>query len=120
MVDRILKKVEAIIDYYKTRNPFELCDEMGILVIDSDLPESVNGIYTMLYGQNTILLNKRLSEIKRHIVCAHELGHVILHERLNCLDLERNTNFSVPRLETEADTFAACLIIDTNLLKGNF
>ena len=119
-MNKIEQKVKSVIDYYGTRDPFLLCEEMGIIVIDSDLPGTVNGIYTMLYGQNTVILNNRLNTIKRRAVCAHELGHIMLHNNLNCLDLERNTNFVVSKFETEADTFAAFLLIDDALLQNEF
>ncbi|MDD5923898.1 MAG: ImmA/IrrE family metallo-endopeptidase [Clostridia bacterium] len=119
MVERILDKVNSIIDYYGTRNPFELCEEMGIIVLKCDLPKSVNGIYTILHGQNTIILSSSLDDGIKRVVCSHELGHAILHNGLNCLDLEKNTNFSMPFFEKEADMFAACLIIDDNEVKKN-
>lgn len=116
----IEQKVKSIVKYYKTRDPFLLCDEMGIIVVDCDLPETVNGIYTMLYGQNTVILNNRLDSIKRRVVCAHELGHIMLHDNLNCLNLESSTNFVVSKFETEADTFAAFLLIDDTVLQNEF
>ena len=85
-------------------------------MVDLELPESVNGIYTILHGQNTIILNDTLDKNMRKSVCAHELGHVILHGSINCLDIVRNTNFVVSKFETEADTFACFLLIDEESL----
>ena len=118
MHERILKKTEGIVDFYNTRDPFKLCNEMGIIVTSLDLPESVNGIYTILYDQNTIILNSSLDENERRVICAHELGHVMLHNSLNCLDLARNTNYCMDAFELEADTFAACLLIDDEEIRS--
>ena len=45
-------------------------------------------------------------------VCAHELGHAVLHTHANTPFLRKNTFFSVDKLEIEANTFAALLLID--------
>jgi len=49
-------------------------------------------------------------------VCAHESGHAVLHEEVNTLFLRKNTFLSVDRLEIEANTFAAFLLIDKNTI----
>ncbi len=118
MLDRIMKKVNEITDFYHTCDPFELCEEMGIIVVALNLPDSVNGIYTILHEQNTIIINSALPYDKRKVICAHELGHVMLHNGLNRMYLERGTNYCIDAFETEADTFAACLLIDDKKVRS--
>ena len=118
MLERIMKTVNEITAFYNTSDPFRLCDEMGIIVISLDLPDSVNGIYTILYEQNTIILNTSLSYDRRRVICAHELGHIILHNGLNRMYLEKDTHYYLDAFEKEADTFAACLLIDDSLIRS--
>ena len=62
-------------------------------------------------------INNCLSEHEQKIVCAHELGHAILHTKLNILFLESNTHFIKNRYEIEANTFAAELLINNAVLQ---
>ena len=111
-MSNIKDKVNTIISQHRTSDPFKLCELMNIPVYDLELPESVNGMYTRMCNKDIVILNNALEDYKRLSVCAHELGHVILHEGLNCLDIERNTNFFASKFEYEADLFAAYLLIN--------
>ena len=52
---------------------------------------------------------------KERYVCAHELGHVLLHTELNSVFIQEETGFIPDKLEAEADYFAACLLLDGEL-----
>lgn len=58
-----------------------------------------------------IHLNNSLEGPLRRFVCAHELGHSVLHPKLNTPFLRRNTLFSVDRVEREANSFAVELLV---------
>lgn len=45
-------------------------------------------------------------------MCAHELGHALLHEGHNALFLRERTDFVMERYEREADLFAGYLLLD--------
>jgi hypothetical protein len=65
----------------------------------------VNGFYHRMKKRQIIYINKWISNIQMKVVCAHELGHAVLHDSNNaCLGLEINA-----QLELEADVFKCAL-----------
>ena len=109
------KTVHALTSQYGTSCPFTLCECMGIQVLEQELPHDVNGFCVYLFQRYVIVLNDRLHGRIREAVCAHELGHIILHGCVNSLVLKRDTHFYLPRYEHEADFFCACLLLDSRL-----
>ncbi len=60
-----------------------------------------------------IILNENLSDIAKNYIIAHELGHIVLHsEHLKEPVTEISFFDAVRALETEANLFAAQLLID--------
>ncbi len=57
-----------------------------------------------------IVLNQELDEFWARFVCAHELGHIILHPHVNTAFLLRSTLFSVDKIEKQANRFAIELL----------
>jgi Zn-dependent peptidase ImmA (M78 family) len=53
----------------------------------------------------------------RVYVCAHELGHAILHAKINTPYLSAYTLFSVAKIERQANTFAVELLLPDDLLQ---
>lgn len=53
----------------------------------------------------------------RKFVCAHELGHALLHPGINTPFLKASTLFSVNKLEREANEFAVELLLPDDLIK---
>ena len=102
----------GIREQYGTRNPFVLCERMDIAVLFADLPEITKGFFFVLRGKRVINLSLSLPEEERAAVCAHELGHALLHPTSNSPFLASNTNLVVGRYEREADYFSACLLLD--------
>jgi Zn-dependent peptidase ImmA (M78 family) len=52
----------------------------------------------------------------QRFVCAHELGHAVLHPKSNTPFLRANTLFSVEKLELEANTFAVELLLPDEII----
>lgn len=103
-VDKLRKK-------YKTDNPFELASFMKIQVVPWDLHEEINGFYRYDKRNKYIFINMNLDETLQRFVCAHELGHAILHPRANTPFLREKTFFSLEKIEVEANTFAVELLL---------
>lgn len=103
--------VEKIIKKHKSRDPFEIAHSRNIRIIIRDLGE-VKGFYLYYKRKQTIYISSLLSEHEQKVVCCHELGHAILHPRLNVFFLESNTYFTKNKFECEANRFAAELLID--------
>lgn len=73
--DTVQKKLKKS----RTRNPFTIAEENGIMLIfDSNL-NKMKGMYTIIKRNRIIIINSNLSENMQKIVCAHELGHDSLH-----------------------------------------
>lgn len=112
----IEKMARRILARYQTDSPFSLCDCMDICVLRLPLPECVRGLcFHEEPGRPVIVLNDTLSPREEVYCCAHELGHVLLHPGLNAQTMMDLTDLCVPKLENEADFFAACLLVDPNL-----
>lgn len=109
--NRIKEDVKYLVNKYKTRNPFELADALGFIVVKSQLKGGLNGCYHEKFGFQFIYLNSDLSEEKQLIVAAHELGHARLHKGQNILFLNNNTFSSKGKFERQANLYAAELLI---------
>ena len=95
-----------------TRDPLELCDRLGIAVLSVQLPDSVRGFSFQVRDRRVICLGRELQRPLRRQVCAHELGHCLLHPEQNLLFLTQNTLQVSQRFEREADEFCAALLLD--------
>ena len=101
---------------YDTSNPFDLSACLGIKVIFEDLG-TINGYYNKQLRMKQIHINQNLPEHIRKLTCAHELGHALLHPNANTPFLRSCTFYSVNKLEIEANTFAAELLISDDDIK---
>lgn len=111
-MDRIIGLAQSLVRQYHTRDPFVLCEELGVDIIYTELPQTVEGFYQYIDGHKFIYLNNTLNENSLRVICAHELAHALLHTNYNVLELLRDTFFYCPKLEREADIFCAALLID--------
>lgn len=114
-MEKIRKKAESIISLYKTADPREICEKMGIIILEQDLPNSVNGFMLNYLESEFIILNQNLNYDERYVTLAHELGHIILHGDTNSIRLSCNTNFCISKYEREADCFAAFLLMNLKI-----
>ena len=107
----ILVRVEKLLAKYKTRDPYKLARQCGIELIVKDLG-ALGGFYKVIYRNPFIFLNKSLPRSMARLVCAHELGHHLLHREFAAFGFEETSLFSpASRREYEADLFAAELLI---------
>lgn len=102
IIDRLVLK-------YRTRNPFELAEAMGRILITASLID-VKGFYQYVRRCHIIYLGDTLDGPERALVCAHELGHSVLHAKINAVFLDSRTHFVTARYEDEADRFAMNLV----------
>ena len=106
-IDFIISCVQALIKRYGTRNPFDICEELKVIVQYKDF-DDLKGMYVK-HGRNRyILLNRNLSDIVMYIVCLHELGHNQFHWKLaEDAPLRDSVLFRRVPIELEANMFAA-------------
>ena len=110
----ISKVVEALTRKYLTRDPYEICDALGIKTRLKDLGPDIKAYYFYHSRIRNIVLNSRVSEVVRRILIAHELGHDRLHRDIALLKgLQEIELFDMTKpIEYEANLFAAELLLD--------
>lgn len=99
---------EDLCRLYDTRDPFEIARARGILIIFEPLG-SIRGYYNVLLRTKFIHINEELDQMERLKVCAHELGHSVLHTASNTIFLRDHTYISVDKMEWEANCFMSML-----------
>lgn len=114
MKNRIISEAERLIRLYG-RDPFVMAENMGIEIRRCDLG-TLKGMYTVILGNRFIVINQNLSDNESRQVCAHELGHDVLHRAF-----EENEAFREHSLvdmdkkpEFEASAFAAEILLEDN------
>ena len=114
LLDYIDKTVNKLIRKYKTRNPYEICDALGIHVRLLDLGVNCKAYYLPVSRIRNIVLSTRVSEPLRRVLVAHELGHDRLHYEIALLQgfHEMEMFDFIKPTEFQANMFAAELLLD--------
>lgn len=99
-------------------DPVVLAEAMGVRVRYFPLG-GLKGFYLVLNGIPFIAIDRDLPEGLQRIVCAHELGHHLLHRDetsrgFNDYELYRMEN----KFERDANLFAALLLIPDRVVRG--
>ncbi|HFJ9281651.1 hypothetical protein AT278_25555 [Bacillus cereus] len=112
---KIKDYVMKIVKKHGTTNPFEIAKRKDIIVLFEDLGNTL-GFYNTYKRFKFIHINNRIDETTQRFVCAHELGHALLHPKANTPFLRNKTFFSVDRLEIQANTFAVELLLPDEMI----
>ncbi|WP_312694068.1 ImmA/IrrE family metallo-endopeptidase [Caproiciproducens sp.] len=102
LVDKLIKK-------YKTNNPFELCDALDYIVLQVPLT-GVRGFYQYYKSNNLVYINLDLPDQVKKFVCAHEIGHALMHRNTNTIYLDTRTFLKTSVYERQANQFAINLL----------
>lgn len=114
----IKKKANSLAKKYGSRNPFEIVEHLNVIVVFHPL-EGVRGFYQYFQRNNIIYIDERLSYKEKMFVCAHELGHMLLHKKANALFMDSRTYFVSSKYENEANSFAVELLIPDSFIIEN-
>lgn len=102
-----------------TNDPFVLAGYYGIdVVFQKNCSPGFTAQTTKVENYPTyITINDAYTSFSKKLLCAHELGHAILHsETLNCF---ANTSKNVhTQVERDANLFAITLLTDDSFEKG--
>lgn len=104
----ITETVEKLAKRYGSRNPAVIARDLGIIVVIENLC-SIRGYFNSVGRNRFIHINSDCRN--RTLVCAHELGHAVLHPDASTHFMRKHTLYSIDRYEKEATYFAACLLI---------
>lgn len=111
--------VIGLIETNNTSNPFEICANLDIKIIYSDLAE-INGFFQRTPDEKEIIhINSELVDEEKKYVCAHELGHAILHPDVSISFFIKNPMVVKNKFENEADIFASELLLNDNDIENN-
>ena len=110
--------VAKVVKYHKTNNPFEICKAMDIVVRYEHLG-NILGYCDTHFRMRTIHINNDAPDQLYPFICAHELGHAILHKNINTPFLRKNTLFSIDKIEREANTFTVELLLPDTIIIDN-
>ena len=107
----IYAAVDRMNDKYRVSDPFELCSEMGIILLPKPLgtaPNAIKGFFLEIKRIKTITVNSDLPQIIQKIIVAHEIGHAALHHRSGIHAFHEVAMFDESSdMEREANLFAA-------------
>ncbi len=110
-------------------------DKKDLDIYSVEIEEKVSGAILYIKEENRfrIVINKNKPQTRKNFTIAHELGHYFLHKEIikgnenllvdedNTLDgnniLFRLDGAEASKIETEANNFAAALIMPTSLVK---
>lgn len=114
----IKQKANSLARKYNSRNPLEIIKNLNVILVYYPLKD-VRGFYQFFQRNNIIYIDDNLPENEQIIVCAHELGHMLLHKNSNALFMDTRTHFVTTKYENEANTFASELLIPDEIILEN-
>lgn len=111
------KRIAAsLVCKYRTRDPFRLADALGYVVIRTPL-QGIRGFYQYVKRCYVIYIDSALSDLDARFVCAHEIGHALMHRGYNRIFMDSHTYFPTNRYEIEANHFAVDFLYDDDDLR---
>jgi len=114
-----IRRAESLHRKHRTNCPFKIAKILNITIMYLDLPIEVKGYSRRVLKRKIIVINSNLEEDEQYFVCAHELGHIILHKGVSHYFITTHTFVHVGRYEREAHTFALYLLISGDSLAEN-
>ena len=114
----IKKIADNLAKKYGTRNPFEIIRNINVILVFYPL-EGVKGFYQYFQRNNIIYIDERLDDNEKIFVCAHELGHMLLHKKSNAIFMDSRTHLNTSKYENEADRFAIDLLISDSVIENH-
>lgn len=101
---------DSVVKKYNTRDPFQIAKEKNVILVYAPLID-IRGFYQFFQRQHIICIDQDLPEQEKKFVCAHELGHMLMHKSSNAIYMDTQTFLNTNKLENEANEFAVSLLI---------
>lgn len=114
----VKRLADSLVRKYNTRNPFEIISNLNAIVIFYPL-HGVKGFYQYFQRNNLIYIDEALDDVEKNFVCAHELGHMLLHKKTDAIFMDSRTQLNTTKYEIEADRFAVDLLIPDETILEN-
>jgi Zn-dependent peptidase ImmA (M78 family) len=116
MREDIEKIVNKLVKKHKTRNPYILCEKLGIHIRYKPFKD-LKGFYKKILKTKYIVLNNNLDKETEIIVLSHELGHAILHSNASIGFMRENFMHYNEILEKEANIFVEELLFNDDYIE---
>ena len=82
MSEKYLEDALNLIEEHGTNDPYEILENLGVVVIPINIGAAFLGMFRILDGVSYVIYNTRVDEIVIKEVLAHELGHFLYHRHL--------------------------------------
>ena len=112
----IIAFARDIKETWHTNDPYKIAERLGIVVLHRDNCIKDFTAQTIKFdGYPTIIsINNAYTDFSKKVLCAHELGHALLHE--DCVNHFAITSKNVTNnVEQEANLFAIALLSNGSL-----
>ncbi len=109
----IINLARSFKQQWHTNDPYTIADHLGIVIMKRDaVIKDFTAQTVKVTGYPTIIsINNAYTDFSQKLLCAHELGHALLHE--NCVNHFATTSLNVKTtVEQEANLFAIALLTD--------
>lgn len=107
---------DSLVQKHNTRDPFRIASDLGYVVIRTPM-QGIRGFCQRMKRRQVIYIDSNLPESDARFVCAHEIGHALMHRGSNRIFMDTNTYFLINRQEIEASHFAVDLLYDDEDLR---
>lgn len=114
----IKRFVNDIEYHHDTRDPFRIAAEYDIHILYEELGKNL-GYFSNLFRIKTIRINNHADPFLQPFICAHELGHALLHPHAGTHAFNRNSFIANCKIEKEANQFAVELLFPDELIAGH-
>lgn len=114
-MDDIKRLADRIARKYRSRDPFEIIQGMNAILVYTHL-EGIRGFYQYFQRNHIIYIDDGLPDREQRFVCAHEMGHMLLHRKMNAIFMDRHTFLNRNKFEIEANRFAMDLLVSDDIL----
>lgn len=114
----IINYARSFKSVWHTNNPYEIAERFGInVVFRENAFRDFTAQTIKVEGYPTIIsINTKFSDRGKRVLCAHELGHALLHED-SINDFATNSRNISTNVEYEANLFAIALLTDSDFDK---
>ena len=113
--EEISAGVAKLMKKYDERDPFRLCNAMGIKIIYQAMgtaPDAIKGFFLEYKRIRTITINSDLPEVIQKIILAHEICHAVYHRKSGIHAFHEISLFDQnSQFEKDANLFAAELLL---------
>ncbi|MTI80065.1 MAG: ImmA/IrrE family metallo-endopeptidase [Firmicutes bacterium] len=106
----ITKEVKNLVRRYGTTDPLELADYLNYIVIPYPF-KNIRGMLLVIDGTTCIGVNSNFSRKMQGLVVLHEIGHRLLHPKMNYFMIIEDTLFPAGKFEYQANRFVAELVL---------